>query len=395
MSQFQREQAMSIRQREWTTPSGKKRSAWIVDYFDAKGVRRLKTFRTKREADDWRSGAKIELKQGTHVAARDGVTVADAGKLWIEACETDKIEPATVERYKQILNLHIVPYLGRLKLHEITVPRLRAFEDELRAAGASHSLIKSAVTRLSGLLSDAVDRGLVPGNVVKQRKRIKRGLGADRHDARLKVGVDIPSPAEVRVLITAAQGYDRALIVTAALTGLRASELRGLPWHDVDLAGATITVSQRADKFGTVGSPKAPSSRRTVPVPPLVVNTLKEWKLACPKGELGLVFPDAAGQVERYQHIQRDRWHPLQVAAGVANEEGEAKYSGLHGLRHFFASWCANSRDRGGLGLTLKETQARMGHSTLAMTADTYGHLFPSTDDAEVLAAGERALMGA
>jgi integrase len=73
----------------------------------------------------------------------------------------------------------------------------------------------------------------------------------------------------------------------------------------------------------------------------------------------------------------------------------EAKYPGLHALRHFFCSWCANTRERGGLGLTLKETQVRMGHSTLGMTADKYGHLFLSTADADVLAAGERALMGA
>ena len=72
-----------------------------------------------------------------------------------------------------------------------------------------------------------------------------------------------------------------------------------------------------------------------------------------------------------------------------------AKYPGLHALRHFFASWCAARPQDGGLGLPLKTVQVRMGHSTLAMTADTYGHLFPSQDDAEVLAAGEAALMRA
>src|SRR6202008_2883837 len=71
-----------------------------------------------------------------------------------------------------------------------------------------------------------------------------------------------------------------------------------------------------------------------------------------------------------------------------------AKYSGLHALRHFYASWCAARPQDGGLGLPLKTVQVRMGHSTLAMTADTYGHLFPSNDDAEVLAAGERVPHG-
>jgi integrase len=66
-----------------------------------------------------------------------------------------------------------------------------------------------------------------------------------------------------------------------------------------------------------------------------------------------------------------------------------------HALSHFFCSWCAARPQDGGLGLPLKTVQVRMGHSTLAMTADRYGHLVPSQDDAEVLATGERALMGA
>jgi hypothetical protein len=72
-----------------------------------------------------------------------------------------------------------------------------------------------------------------------------------------------------------------------------------------------------------------------------------------------------------------------------------AKYPGLHALRHFYCSWCAARPQDGGLGLPLKTVQVRMGHSTLAMTADTYGHLFPSQDEAELLAAGEAALMRA
>jgi integrase len=406
--------AMAIRQRTWTW-KGKERSAWVVDYFDAKGKRRLKTFKTKKAADDWRSETRIDLKRGVHVAARDGVTFAEGGKLWIEACEADEIEAATIERYKQILRLHIEPYIGSLKLHELTLPRLRAFQDELRDGGASHSLVMSVLTRLSGLISDAQERGLVPGNVVKERKRKKRGKAADRHKERIKIGVDIPTPAEIRAILHAADGYSRALFVTAALTGLRASELRGLPWRDVDLGSATITVSQRADKFRTIGSPKAEASRRTIPLPPMVVNTLKEWRLACPRRETGktdangkpvmelhLVFPDDAGGVQNYKTVVRNHWHPMQVAAGVTVEREKvgkavlvAKYSGLHCLRHFYASWCAARPQDGGLGLPLKTVQVRMGHSTLAMTADRYGHLFPSTDDAEVLAAGERALMGA
>jgi integrase len=80
----------------------------------------------------------------------------------------------------------------------------------------------------------------------------------------------------------------------------------------------------------------------------------------------------------------------------VEAEPLAAKYSGLYALRHLFASWCAaRKEDMAGWACPLKTVQVCMGHSTPAMTADRYGHLFPSQDDAEVLAAGERALMGA
>ena len=70
-----------------------------------------------------------------------------------------------------------------------------------------------------------------------------------------------------------------------------------------------------------------------------------------------------------------------------------AKYTGLHALRQFYASWRINRPQDGGLGLPLKVVQERMGHSSITITADTYGHLFPKGDDADELAAVERALL--
>ena len=218
---------MGIRQRKWVW-KGKEKSAWVVDYFDAKRKRRLKTFRTKREADDWRSGTRIELKQGTHVADRDSITVAEAGELWIAACKEDGLERATLQLYRQHLDLHIAPLIGTTRLNELTVPALRAFQDELRAAGRSAGLTKKVITHLGGLIADAQERGLTTRNPVRERKRKRRGKAAERHERRLEVGVDIPTPAEVRAALTAARGFRRAFFITAALAGLRSSELRGL-----------------------------------------------------------------------------------------------------------------------------------------------------------------------
>jgi integrase len=131
-----------------------------------------------------------------------------------------------------------------------------------------------------------------------------------------------------------------------------------------------------------------------VPLPPIVVNTLREWKLACPKSALGPVFPTGTGEIEHHANIVVRGLAPAQAAAGVVNKDGTAKYTGLHSLRHFYASWLINRKEDGGLGLPFKTVQHRLGHSTIQMTADVYGHLFPSGDDGVELAAAQKALLG-
>ena len=167
---------------------------------------------------------------------------------------------------------------------------------------------------------------------------------------------------------------------------------------DVDLKRGELTVRQRADRYNAVGEPKSEKGRRTLPLGPLVLNTLKEWKLACPKGAHNLVFPSGCGNITRHENIVRRGLMPIQIAAGVTGTsdktgKAKAKYTGLHALRHFYASWCINRRADGGLELPAKLVQERLGHSSIVMTMDIYGHLFPRGDDGEEFAAAERALL--
>ncbi|MBV8420745.1 MAG: site-specific integrase, partial [Hyphomicrobiales bacterium] len=251
------------------------------------------------------------------------------------------------------------------------------------------------VSDLGSILADAQERGEVAQNVVRSlSKRRKRREAERRQKGKLKVGIDIPTPAEIKAIVAQLQGRWRPLLLTAIFAGLRASEIRGLRWQDVDLKRGELHVRQRADKFKTIGKPKSAAGERTVPMPPILVNTLREWKLACPKSELGLVFPTGAGEVEYHSNIVTRGLAPVQVAAGVVTKGGAPKYTGLHALRHFYASWCINRKEDGGLGLPLKVVQHRLGHSSIQMTADVYGHLFPSGDDGAELAAAEKTLLG-
>ncbi len=182
-------------------------------------------------------------------------------------------------------------------------------------------------------------------------------------------------------------------MLTAVFTGLRSSELRGLRWSDVDLKQGELHVRQRADRYGVIGKPKSEAGHRTAPLGPMVLNVLREWKLACPKGERGLVFPAPEGGVALHNNVVRALMAAVR-RAGLITSCGQPKYTGPHALRHFFASWCINPLDRGGQGLPPKVVQDLLGHSILAMTMNTYGHLFPADKDARKrLADAERALL--
>ena len=159
----------------------------------------------------------------------------------------------------------------------------------------------------------------------------------------------------------------RPLILTAIFTGLRASELRGLTWDRVDLDRRIIEVRQRADFRNVMGNPKSRSGRRDVPLSPLVVNTLKQWKLACPRSEDGLVFPTKDGGVVRHSRMHRV-WHELLVALDLSGYR-------FHDLRHAAASLLIDQ------GLSPKKVCSIMGHGSIKITYDLYGHLWDTAED--------------
>jgi integrase len=380
---------MSIRKRSWKTDRGETRQAWVVDYSDQLGHRHLKTFTRKRDADAYHAQVTVDVGAGIHTADSRSITVAEAGALWLKSKEAHNIEPVSLNNCRGHLEHHIEPLIGATKLAALTVSFVRAFEDRLRQ-DRSPILVTKVLTALAGILDNAMERGLVAQNVARRRKGSRNGH-QNRHRRQLAAGTDIPTPAEIRAIIGSLEGRWRPVLLTAIFTGLRASELRGLPWANVDLARNALQVRQRADAYGRIGSPKSAAGSRTVPLPPLVANTLREWKLTQPQADL--VFADRRGQAMAMSTLVRRGWQQAQLAAGITAADSKPKYPGFHALRHFYASWCINRRVDGGLELPIKIVQARLGHASIKMTADHYGHLFPRQDDGAELAAAERAFM--
>jgi integrase len=275
---------MSIRKRTWKSTEGEK-TAWVVDYVDQAGKRRLKTFERKKDADDFHATAKVEVKAGIHTADSASITVAEAGEHWLAACTNAGLERTTIDAYRSHVHLHINRFLGRRKLSELTVPLISDFETKLRTGTEtekprSPAMVKRVRSDLGALLSHAQETGLVARNVVREIRSGRR-CGIERQAERrakpkLRIGVDIPTREEIKAIVTAAHGWWRPLLLTAIFTGLRASELRGLRWANVDLAKRELHVRERADEYKQLGRPKSGSGERTVPLTPLVVSVLRE-----------------------------------------------------------------------------------------------------------------------
>jgi integrase len=328
---------VSVRKR--TLPGGG--TAWLVDYRDSTGVRRARQFRTKREADAFNVQARSELAAGTHTADSASITVREAGDLWIGRCERDRLEAGTLLDYRQHLKLHILPFLGGTKLCRLTVPMVNAFRDQLLDAGRSPDMTRRVLKSLAALVGEAQSRGLAATNVVRDITR--------RRNKRIETRPIMPTQAELQAIVVATPAPRRPLILTALLTGLRSSELRGLQWGDIDFQRSMLSVRRRADRYNKLGPPKSDAGTRAIPLSPMLINTLRSWRLECPKGDLDLVFPNGAGNVESHANLLHRVFWPIQLHAGVVvmkehiDGEGvpikvpDAKYS-LHALRHACAA---------------------------------------------------------
>jgi integrase len=377
---------VAVRKRTWTTKDGQRREAWVVDYYDPRGERHTETYGRKKDAEARAATVAVNMREGIHTALATSITIGEAAEDWLAAVEREGRERATLAQYRQHA-AHIVPRLGHMRLAALTTPAVAAFRDDLLASG-SRAMARKVLTSLKSVLKNAQERGAVAQNVALP---VKVGIDC-RAKRKLQVGVDIPTPEEIKRILATTKGRSRAFLIVATFAGLRGSELRGLRWSDVDLKRGAIHVRQRTDRYNAIGAPKSESGARAIPIGPLVVNTLREWKLACPASPLDLVFPTNRGGIITHENTIRQIFMPAQVAADV-RVAGKAKYTGLHALRHFYASWCINRRADGGLELPAKLVQERLGHAGIQITLDTYGHLFPRSDHGAELAAAERLFL--
>lgn len=294
-------------------------------------------------------------------------TVTDACNSWLRTCERNELERSTLKAYRSHARIHIDPKIGDLLLSDLTRSEVRDFMDELIDEGVSRALVKKIMVSLRAVLSEAVEREWATHNVAAEVK-VKR---SSRRDAKR---IEIPTKDEIRLIIDNAPDTHRAMFVTAIFTGLRISELRGLTWEAIDFERKVIRVFQRADEYCEIGLPKSRAGAREIPMAPTVVTVLRDWETRCPESDLGLAFPNSVGKVQNYANIYNRVFKPMLVENGIVDDDGCAKF-GIHALRHAAASLFIEQ------GWNPKKIQTLLGHASITMTMDVYGHLFENAEE--------------
>jgi integrase len=177
----------------------------------------------------------------------------------------------------------------------------------------------------------------------------------------------IAPAAEATALLDALETGEGALWATAFYAGLRRGELRALRWSDVDLGRSEIRVERSWDEYEGALDPKSDMSARTVPILAVLRDYLDAHKIATGRGASDLVF----GRTSEHAF----------VASTVSNHADRAWQAAgldritLHECRHTFASLLIDA------GVNAKAIQTFMGHATIEMTFDQYGHLIPGSRD--------------
>jgi integrase len=339
--------------------------AWVFVPREKKKIR--KTFPTQAAAKAWRADAQVALRKGT-LRTPSRVTLREAAAKWIDGARVglirtrsgDPYKPSALRGYEAALRKRILPTLGSARLGELKRVDLQDIVEHLLGEGLSASSIRNVIVPVRAIYRRAVTRGEVTVNpTIGLELPAVRG-GRDR----------IASPGEAQKLLAALPLNDRAVWATALYAGLRRGELQALRWEDVDLDAGLIRVERSYDdKERMVIEPKSRAGRRSVPIATILRTYLLEQRLRSGRRQ-GLVF---GGTHERFFCPST-----LSRRARRAWTKAELLPITLHEGRHTFASLMIAA------GVNAKALSTYMGHSSVTITYDRYGHLMPGNENESV-----------
>lgn len=339
----------SIRQK----PTGN----WEARY-TLNGRTHSKTHDTKADAQAWLRRQLGDAERGVHVAPHAGrITVANWCKKWIGT--RSDIKPSTVARYRVSIDNDIVPYFGNWPLNSLRASHVRQWISDLleekSEASARHSL-----RVLSMAYEAAMADQLIAGNPCKH---VKAPSPPKREMLWL-------TPAEVeRLCEHVASAEDRLLVHVLAYTGLRWGEATALTPGDYDRLRRRLSVTKAVSKVEREVSTTKSGKHRTVSVVPHLAELLDAHIDSRGLQGSDLLWSTSRGNPLHNSNWHRSVWNPALESAGLDDSVR------IHDLRHTCAAWLIET------GANPKEIQVWMGHSSITVTMDRYGHLFPDSLD--------------
>lgn len=340
-------------------PNGK----WRAKYYGPDGKERARHFARKVDAENWLDSVRVDLATGAHVDPTLGRVTF---KGWAEQWQAESVHHKAKTRagYKSILDKHLLPKWENARLADIDKPAVKAWVAQLVFGGMGAGTVKNVANCMKAVMASAVEGGRIKVNPC--------------------VGVKLPRPEHGEmVFLTAAQvleladavGPDHATLVTfAAYSGLRAGECSALRWERVDTLRATVDVVESyAEVHGKlVLGPTKTYQRWTVRLPRFLADLLGEHQAIT--GPDGFVFRDSRGGPLRHSNFYRRTFKPtVESAAATGTIPNGLRF---HDLRHTCVALLVA---QGAHPMAIKE---RLGHSSITVTLDQYGHLMPSIDEA-------------
>jgi integrase len=336
--------------------------AEVYDHRSKTKVR--KTFRNLSEAKSWRHDAASALRKGT-MSAPSKVTVREAGDALIEGMRSGAVrtrkgtiyKPSAIRSYEAALRDRVYPSLGPLRVSEVQRRDVQGLADAMLAEHKDASTIRNALMPLRVIYRRALEDGDV---AVSPTTNLRLPAVEGKRDR-------IVSPEEARKLLGALSERDGLLWATALYAGLRRGEIMGLRIEDVDLAKGVIRIERSYDpKAYEFTEPKSKAGKRSVPIASVLRDHLIEHKLRIGRSE-GLFFG----------RTPETPFDDSSLAARAATAWKNAGLAGvtLHEARHTYASLMIAA------GVNAKSLQTYMGHSSVTITYDRYGHLMPGNED--------------
>jgi integrase len=359
-----------------------------------KRLTQTRTFGTVKEARSWLAEMTVKYDRDPHARPdRAKTTFDELVKQW-KTANAHGWSQRTSQRYEQILRTHLEPAFGSERVSAITRERVRDFLAQLAGtrkpdkhpggrknphAGRAYApgTIHKAHTVLSSIMAEAVERrmvstnpchGLNPGGKFLQPERTKElvVLSEDEVHKLADAIAALPHPKQP-------YAPNRMLILAAAYTGLRASELHALRRRDVDLEGGVVHVRRALkgwDDNGhpVFGDPKTRESKRTVDLADDIARLLADHFAGEPGGPDDLVFTNSDRGVIRQSSFMNKHFGPARELALPDHPD----YT-FHDLRHCFVSWLLAA------GVDLMTVAKQAGHANPAITAKVYAHAMPST----------------